>query len=790
MSAGSEEHGRHEDRRSAGLPARRPPRRETITPALAAHAPGAAGTPARTIELVAGDFLITVNPVDGSEIEPCPPGRAPGRPGRRTARDRAALQRASRPSAPPGPTAVPLPLLEREAEHDQLVDLLGRGRSVRVLGVPGSGRTVLLDAVAARCGTLAPDGLIRLSGHRRGAAELLQDLYTAVFRTEQGHRPGRAELRAAVAEVGAVVVVDDLEIGGEALDDLLSATPECAFLFAVAPDAPAPSPAAAVADVLLAGLSRPASLELLERATGRPLAEAEKNWAGDLWFESEGLPLRFVQAGALLRQRDRLRRDPESSDEFEAFEKPAAHGQAAQAAFDPGFGATADEDGAHDVPLPSLGEGAAPAALLASRLSESARATLRFAVALGGEVPHQAHLPALVGETHADAALGELTSCALLSPVGSRYRLAPGTVTQLEAAGYADDAEWHARTAAEHYAWWTGHPSVTPERVAAEADAVLASMAPLLSDDADAATAVRLARSAAPAFLAGLRWTAWEKALRAGQSAARTAGEVAEEAYFHHELGILALCAGNLDRARAELEASIGMRGVVADRSGTVAGRRALALVSDLENGVTPAGRAGPPAASPAVSAYESGPSPIVAALPSRPADPTVRQEPVVIAKSTRPAPVRRILGGAKRNMVAAGAGAVLAAVMGTVVGLGLSSGDGSQGADHTATERSDQDGGGDGLPPQEPAAPDSAPAGAQAPVGSHTPRHASPSGAGSSSASGAAPSTGTGASGDGTSPSATGGGGHGGTPSHPHPGGGSSSGGSGGSGSSGGSGG
>ncbi|MEW2544983.1 ATP-binding protein [Streptomyces sp. NPDC047002] len=787
MSAGSEEHGRHEDRRPAGLPARRPPRRETITPALAAPAPGTAGAPARTTELVAGDFLITVNPVDGSEIEPCPPGRAPGRPARRTARDRAALQRAGRPSAPPGPAAVPLPLLEREAEHDQLVDLLGRGRSVRVLGAPGSGRTVLLDAVAARCGTLAPDGLIRLSGHRRGAAELLQDLYTAVFRTEPGHRPGRAELRAAVSEVGAVVVVDDLEIGGEALDDLLTSTPECAFLFAVAPDVPAPSPAAAVADVLLAGLSRPASLELLERAAGRPLAEAEKNWAGDLWFESEGLPLRFVQAGALLRQRDRLRRDPEASDEFAAFEKPAAAGPAAPSAFDPALGA-ADEDGAHDIPLPSLGEGAAPAALLASRLSESARATLRFAVALGGEVPHQAHLPALVGDTHADAALGELTSCALLSPVGSRYRLAPGTVTQLEAAGYADDAVWHARTAAEHYAWWTGHPSVTPERVAAEAEAVLASMAPLPSDEA--AAAVRLARSAAPAFLAGLRWSAWEKALRAGQSAARTAGEVAEEAYFHHELGILALCAGNLDRARAELEASIGMRGVVADRSGTVAGRRALALVSDLENGVTPAGRAAAPAAS-AAPAHESGPSPIVAALPSRSVDPTARQDPVVIAQSARPAPVRRILGGAKRNMVAAGAAAVLAAVMGTVVGLGLSSGDGSQGTDHTATERTDQDGGGDGLPPQEPAAPDSAPAGAQAPAGSGTPRHASPSGTGSSSASGAASSTGAGASDDGTSPSATGGGGHnGGSPSHSHPGGGSSSGGSGGSGSSGGSGG
>jgi hypothetical protein len=768
MSAGPEEHGRDQDRRP-GPGERRPQRRESFTPAPATPAAGGpVGAPVRTTELVSGDFLVTVNPVDGSEIVPCPPGRRPGRPERRSMRERAELRRAGRPSVPPGPAAPALPLLEREAEHDQLVDLLGRGRSVRVLGVPGSGRSALLDAVAARCGTLAPDGLIRLSGYRRTSAELLHDLYAAVFRDEDVHRPDRAELRAAVGEVGAVVVVDDLELGGEALDDLLSATPECAFLFAVAPEVPAPSPDAAVADVLLAGLGRAASLELLERAAGRALSEAERNWAGDLWFESEGLPLRFVQAGALLRQRDQLRHDPQVFDEFEAFTKPsgpAGAGSAAESAFDPAFDPAADGRGTHDIPLPTLGEGAAPAALLASRLSDSARATLRFAVALGGEVPHQAHLPALIGDTHADAALGELMSCALISPVGARYRLAPGVATQLEAAGYADDRAEHARTAAEHYTWWTGHPSVTAGRVTVEADAILASMGPLLP--AAAGTALRLARSTAPALLAGLRWTAWEKALRAGQSAARAAGEVAEEAYFHHELGVLALCAGNLDRARAELEASIGMRGVVADRSGTVAGRRALALVSDLERGATPVAAIAPPP-QPA-GAPVTQPTPIVAALPSRSAEPPLRQEPVRMTQvPARAATGRRLLGGARRNMVAAGAGAVLAAVMGTVVGLGLTSGNGSQGTDHTATERSDGDG--DALPPQEPAGGSSS-AGTHAPAGRGSGAGApAPSASGSSGAPGTPSSPGAGSPSGGTpqGPSDSGQAGHGpGSPSH-----------------------
>ncbi|UYM25207.1 hypothetical protein NQP46_24500 [Streptomyces albus] len=100
-------------------------------------------------------------------------------------------------------------------------------------------------------------------------------------------------------------------------------------------------------------------------------------------------------------------------------------------------------------------------------------------------------------------------------------------------------------------------------------------------DPARQATAVLLARTVAPVLAAGLAWGAWERVLRSGQEAARLSGEVAEEAYFHHELGILALCQDRLDRARAELEAAVALRGALADKRGTVAGRRALALVAD-----------------------------------------------------------------------------------------------------------------------------------------------------------------------------------------------------------------
>ncbi|GGX55602.1 ATP-binding protein [Streptomyces minutiscleroticus] len=668
---GAEEHGQDVGR----APVRRPPR-DPLTPDFGQHGL------ARTVQLVTGDFLLTVNPVDGSEIERCPPGRRPARPVKRAAAERTDLARAAQPPVPPGPALPRLPLLERQEERERLVRLLARGRSVRLTGPAGSGRTALLDAVAEDCADLAPDGVVRLSGYHRTAAELLHDLFAAVYDAPL-YRPDRDELLGLVHEIGAVVVLDDLEFGGAALDELLDATPECAYLVSATPDVAAPSSDSLLEEIFLGGLGRAGGLELLERATGRPLTEEEANWAGDLWFESEGLPLRFVQAGALLRQRDRLR--------AEARDTP---GDApADAPFDAPFGTGDDAEGERDVPLPSLAEGAAPAALLASRLGESARATLRFAVALGGEVPHQAHLPALIGDTHADAALAELLGCSLVAPVGSHYRLSAGVLTQLEAAGYADDAETEALHAAEHYAWWAGHPSVTPERVSAEADAVLAALtllAPLATapeeEDAES-TAVRLARAAAPAFAAGLHWGAWERALRAGAEASRLAGAVADQAYFHHELGVLALCGGQLDRARAELEASIGLRGALADKRGTVAGRRALALVED-RSGVDLAGlaaaAAGPAALGPAGGSaageevsgarYEESASPgtgVPAPFPALDRPPTVvtRQAP-----AARPKGVRGLVHGTRRNLAAAGAGALLVAVLGTVVTLGATS--------------------------------------------------------------------------------------------------------------------
>ncbi|MFF4767194.1 hypothetical protein ACFY1V_11830 [Streptomyces sp. NPDC001255] len=674
--------------------------------------------PARTTRIVADDLLLTVNPVDGSEVTLCPPGELPDRPAKRGPAVRAERSRAARPPLPSGPADGPGRLLERTEVRERITRLLARGRSVRLTGPGGSGKSALLAELVDACADLAPDGVVLLSGRGRTPADLLGDLATEVFELTR-HRPGPALLRELLAEIGAVVIVDDLEFGAAALDEILDATPECAFLVATTPDTPAPSAEARLEEIALSGVARSGGLALLERAVGRALTEEEVNWAGDLWFESEGLPLRFVQAGALLQQRDRLvaETEPDGDEDFAYF----ADSQA-----DP---ARPGPEG--EIPLPTLAEGAAPAAALAARLSEAARETLRHAVALGGELPHPAHLPALTGDTHADAALAELTATVLVTPAGSGHRLATGVLVQLEAAGYAEDAPARADAVARHYAWWAAHPSVTPERVAAEAEAVLAALAACVAEplppvedeggEEDPGAAVLLARAVAPAFAAALRWGAWDRVLRLGQDAARRAGRVADEAYFHHELGVLALCEDRPEAARAELESAIGLRGALSDRRGTLAGRRTLALADD---------RAGLPqrpdveepdpdllprtpdatttAATAVVAQLPGAFSSVPAFDPQAATEVFPRQAPGPRASGPKTGVRRTALAGSRRNLVAAGAGALLVAVLGTVVTLGTLSDKDDAPADRVTTEHSasTDDDGDDGLsadtPPDE----------------------------------------------------------------------------------------
>ncbi|WP_405361371.1 ATP-binding protein [Kitasatospora sp. NBC_00085] len=606
-------------------------------------------------ELVSGGLLVTVGTPDGSEVRPCPEEWRP-RP-RRIERTEPARGPVGGPGRAVGPLALgagpaDLPLLDREADIAQLLGLLAEGRSIRLVGQAGSGRSALLSAVAEAAGDLAPGGVVQLCGHRRTAADLLQDLFAATHQAP-GFRPDPGQLAEHLGRVGAIVVIDEVEQAGPELEQLLAAAPDCAFLVSVAPDSP-PLPAdSRLRDHLVAGLSRPACLALAARLAGRPLDVAEKAWAVDLWFESEGLPLRFVQAAALLRQRDvavdaLVAAEEDRLDVFGVVQEPV---------HDPD---PAVREGAlrRTVPLPSVAESASPAVRLAEGLSEPAQAVLRLSVALAGECPTAPHLPALIDVGQGESALHELADAGLAVSIGGHHRLTAGALELLA-------PHWPARGsidgAAQHFAWWVGHSSVSTEQIAAEAEVVIGVM---LADRTAGrhAAVVRLARAAAPALALALRWGAWERALMLGLEAARQTGSRADEAWFHHELGVYAICVREPGRAAAELESALTLRAALGEPRGAAGARRMLDLLR-ADGRELPAAQAGPvPARRPVIRA--------IAQVPWR--------------FKTTPGTA----GRTRRTAIAASAAVLALGVLGTAVAMSVTGPEEHRGTDpHSSTD-------------------------------------------------------------------------------------------------------
>ncbi|GAA2132128.1 hypothetical protein GCM10009760_06700 [Kitasatospora kazusensis] len=596
----------------------------------------------RNGEMVAGELLLTVGGPDGSEARPCPDEWRPDprRTGsRRTARTAPGL-------GPGGPAVGPLalgsapadlPLLDREADVAQLLGLLAEGRSVRLVGQAGSGRSTLLAAAAEAAAELAPDGVVRLSGHRRTAQDLLQDLFAATHQAP-GFRPDTRALPGLLAGLRSVVAIDDVEPAGAELEELLATAPDCVFLLSVATDAPQPAAGSRLTDHPVAGLSRPACLSLTARLAGRQLDPAERAWAVDLWFESEGLPLRFVQAAALLRQRDVAVDALVAAQE----DRTSVFGLVKEIEL-PDDPAVLEGELRASVPLPSVAESAAPAVRLAEGLSESAQAVLRLALALGGECPTAPHLPALIDVGLGESALQELSDCGLAVSIGGHHRLTAGVRELL--APHWEPGEI-AYGAAQHFSWWVGHGSVSVEQIAAEAEVVIGAL--IADRDAGRPQAVlRLARAAAPALALSLRWGAWERVLQLGLEAARSLGSSVDEAWFHHETGVLALCQRSSERATAELGAAVALRAALGEPRGSAGARRMLDLLR--------------------ADARQLMPAPSEAPVPGR--------RPVMRAIAQVPFRFRTMPGapgGRRRTAMAATAAVLALGVLGTAVGLSL----------------------------------------------------------------------------------------------------------------------
>ncbi|UGQ15718.1 hypothetical protein LO772_12025 [Yinghuangia sp. ASG 101] len=606
-----------------GKPGRERPSREAAFSAVA----GPTG-PGSLVQLAVGAHLLTLGTPDGSEVVPLPVTSRP------------IPERTSAEARPSGH-----PPLGRTAEIIEIRGMLSRGTSVRVGGPAGIGRSTLLRHLASGDAVGAPDGVVVLDGRRRGLADLLQQFHDACFSGEP-HRPGRDTLAGLLVDVAALVVVDDLDISAAETDELLRIAPECVFLVAAkaSPRNPDGSAAEAAAradspfhEITLGGLSQDAAFALLARAADRELDDEELAWAAALWFEADGHPGRFVQAGALLARLGT------------ATLRDAKRGGGSA------YDLVAEQFGSSQPELPSPGEPRLFVPRLVPLLSPSAQQVLRLGAALEGLVPDPAHLPALTGATDADDAATELVAAGLAVAEGGRYRLAAGVID--EAAGLMRGPSSWTVAAMQHFTWWVSHPTVSAAQVADEADVILACLREVERLGKPSSVRV-LARAAAPAFASALRFEAWRTCLELGGAACASSGASTEQAWFRHELAVLSLCEGDPDQAREEATAASRLRDA-SDKRGLAADRRVLLLAGERPR--------------------------------------TVAGAVTDVAAVSRRRAVSASMAG-KRGVMTLGAAAVLVVTLGVVIGLGStdsSGGGGSPGTGEATVSRTAPVGGG-----------------------------------------------------------------------------------------------
>ncbi|MFJ9041312.1 NB-ARC domain-containing protein [Streptomyces sp. NPDC102406] len=389
------------------------------------------------------------------------------------------------------------PLVGRTDELAAIGTWLSGGRPVQVFGPPGIGKSALLRRFATDQAARGHP-VVHLVATGMPLEDLLQELFQCCYETESGRDPDRykpepATLRRLLGSLRILLVVDALDATAEDMALLLDMARGCDLLTA--------------SQEWVAGFhSRPMRLEglpendafaLLAQELGRTPYGYEADAARRLISTVQGHPQTLVQTAAAMNAASR---------------GPAG----AQPPWPP--------PGAFRIDETALAVG------VAARLSQTAAGLLRLLCVLD-PLPVPAALLDVFGARPDPSVLAELTALRLVEAEGDGFR-ACGRFAALVAhrTGAVGDA---AQLAPPLIQWLRIRAT---RRAAGEAAAVTGRVLASAAWRGDHTAARDLARAAAPLLALSLHWGVWRRVLDVGTTAARTLGDSASEAYFHHEV--------------------------------------------------------------------------------------------------------------------------------------------------------------------------------------------------------------------------------------------------------------
>ncbi len=434
------------------------------------------------------------------------------------------------------PGRRPAEPLGRDDEVRVALDAVGAASSLEFVGPPGIGKTTLLKFLAYRAPSdAAPHGVVYHRSHTEPVEDTLQHLFEAFYETNVPFKPTRAQVQHALRDVEALIVIDDVEAGRDAVDLLRDTLPSSAFLLASGERALWGNGRS----VRLRGLSLDAALDLLELELMRPVAESERPLAAALVNAVNAHPLRIMHVAALIT------------------------------------------DLGHDLnELASrVGEGSAPqelGQLVLDALDSDQRKVWEVLAALDGATLPADQLAEVTGVAEPEPVLASLLALGLIQAHSPRYSVtAPAGAVSLNLA--ARVRSWDTRTR-EHFIGWAEANRDQADAVLEESEAVLAVLHRAAREQAWG-DLLRLGRAVEGAFVVGRRWATWRQILDLELTGARRVGARAAEGWALHQLGTRSLCLGEHTLARSSLTEALRIRESLGDQPGAEATRHNLDLL-------------------------------------------------------------------------------------------------------------------------------------------------------------------------------------------------------------------
>jgi zinc-ribbon domain len=446
----------------------------------------------------------------------------------------------------PQPRPVPVMLLprpfagflDRTEEVSSATAVLEGASPVEFHGPPGVGKTALLHYLAHyKFAPVFSAGVVFFSEIRhRPVDDLLLDFFDAFYERDPTYLPTPVQMRHALRDEHALVVLDDVDLEMEEVVALMDAAPASVFLSA-ATERRLWSGGRTIA---LRGLPSEDALALIERELGYPLGEKDRTIVQQLYASLEGYPLRLLQLGALVRD--------EGISLAEVAERLQQHAG-------------------------SVGE-AVTEQVLATRSEDEQRVLAALAVPMGASVGEE-HLNELAGVADARPALESLQQRKLVQAHSPRYSLT-GSLDETLREEW-DLTPWNER-ALVHFATWAEEQRHASDRVLEEADSILGVLQ-RSAQNGHWEGVLRLGQATEGPLAVRGHWGAWAETLKWELEAARQLGDRAAEAWSLHQSGTRALCLEDAPTARRDLSEALRLRESLGDREGAAVTRHNLNLL-------------------------------------------------------------------------------------------------------------------------------------------------------------------------------------------------------------------